>query len=143
MIKMISEFFRTLLHGSNNKKPPTNNETNIAIAELLFHVALSDSKITEDERRMIYSVAQDNLGIPITFLEKNLDELNKGVDKNINLIHISNVLKKELSQEQRENLVRTLTSLTYSDNQLDGTEDFRVWEIAQLLDVEVTRPLIY
>jgi uncharacterized tellurite resistance protein B-like protein len=141
MIKMISEFFGALFHGGNNKNQSTNNQTNIAIAELLFHVALSDNKITKDERQMIYSTAQDKLGIPITFLEQHMADLNKGTDKNIDLVHISNLLKKELTLDQREHLVRTLTSLTYSDNQLDGTEDLRVWEIAQLLDVETLRPL--
>ena len=141
MFKLISNFFGSLLHGSKNKTQKSNDEVNILIAELFFHVALSDNKISEDERRMIYSTAQDRLGIPVTFLEQHLAELNKGTDKEINLVHISNILKKELSQEQRENLVRTLTSLTFADNQLDGAEDLRVWEIAQLLDVEVLRPL--
>jgi uncharacterized tellurite resistance protein B-like protein len=141
MFKMISDFFGSLFHGSKRQDPKQSNEINISIAELLFHVALSDNKITEDERRMIYSTAQEKLGVPITFLEQHMTEMNKGADKNIDLVHISNLLKKELSQDQRENLVRTLTSLTYSDNQLDGTEDLRVWEIAQLLDVEILRPL--
>ncbi len=141
MFKMMSDFFGSLFHGGKRQDPKQNSEINISIAELLFHVALSDNKITEDERRMIYSTAQDKLGIPITFLEQHMAELNKGTDKNIDLVHISNLLKKELSQDQRENLVRPLTSLTYSDNQLDGTEDLRVWEISQLLDVETLRPL--
>ena len=138
---MISEFFGALFPGGNNKNQSTNNQTNIAIAELLFHVALSDNKITEDERRMIYSTAQDKLGIPITFLEQHMADLNKGTDKNINLVQIAHVLKEDLDQEERQSLVRTLTALTYSDNQLDGVEDLRIWEIAQLLDVEVSRPL--
>ena len=141
MFKMISNIFGSLLHGNKHKTQKRNDEVNILIAELFFHVALSDNKISEDERRMIYSTAQNKLGIPVSFLEQHFSELNNGKDKDINLVHISNVLKKELSQEQRENLIRTLTSLTFADNKLDGTEDLRVWEIAQLLDVEVLRPL--
>ncbi len=85
MIKMISDFLGSLFHGSKRQDPKQNYEINISIAELLFHVALSDNKITEDERRIIYSTAQDKLGIPIIFLEQHMSEMNKGTDNDIDL----------------------------------------------------------
>ena len=90
---------------------------------------------------MIYSTAEESLGVPITFLEKHLSEMNKGIDQQINLDHIAHILKQELSQEERDNLVQYLMTLSYIDGQIEAEEDYRVWEIAQLLDVETTRPL--
>ena len=141
MLKFISDIFSSLFHRNGTTNSADSEEVNIAIAELLFHVALSDNMISDDERDMIYHIAEDKLGVPILFLEQHLNKMNEGIDQEVDLIHISNVLNKSLTQDQRDELIRTLTSLTYSDNQLDGTEDYRVWEIAQLLGVETLRPL--
>lgn len=115
-------------------------EIRLAAASLMLQIAQSDGKVDERERELFYRFIEEQLGTTIAAVENFIATTNNE-NSLINLFHMTRLLKDNLDYKSLSQIVSMLQAISYADGGINGFEEQKVGQIAELLGVEIAPPL--
>ena len=127
-----------LLKVEDNAQPhETNREKLIQLstAALLIEISLADSVISQDETDLMLKIIRQQFDLSHEQADELLSEANDKVNDSISLYEFTNLLKDELTRDERNHIVKLLWQVAFTDSVLDKYEEYYVRKIADLLYV--------
>jgi uncharacterized tellurite resistance protein B-like protein len=115
--------------------PNNGSELHLATAALLVHVSLVDDEFAAEERQSLLDCLQDQFSLDKAVAEQILADAELEQREASCLYRFTHVITGELDQEGRQEIVRLLWLVAFSDNQLDNFESNLLAKVAGLLGV--------
>ncbi|EIY6180605.1 TerB family tellurite resistance protein [Vibrio parahaemolyticus] len=134
MFNSLTSLFKQLIDGSDLSK--TNAlSPNMAIASLLCEVSGADHLIDEKEESTKRSLLMKLLKLNEQESEQLLAQAKEKTQDATSLYDFTSQLR-ELTQETRYNLIKSMWEVAYADGQIDPLEDAVIRKTAELLYVD-------
>ncbi|EGR2044865.1 hypothetical protein CGG85_18070 [Vibrio parahaemolyticus] len=134
MFNSLTSLFKQLIDGSDLSK--TNAlSPNMAIACLLCEVSGADHLIDEKEESTKRSLLMKLLELNEQESEQLLNQAKEKTQDATSLYDFTSQLR-ELTQETRYNLIKSMWEVAYADGQIDPLEDAVIRKTAELLYVD-------
>ncbi|TOA37746.1 TerB family tellurite resistance protein [Vibrio parahaemolyticus] len=134
MFNSLTSLFKQLIDGSDLSK--TNAlSPNMAIACLLCEVSGADHLIDEKEESTKRSLLMKLLELNEQESEQLLAQAKEKTQNATSLYDFTSQLR-ELTQETRYNLIKSMWEVAYADGQIDPLEDAVIRKTAELLYVD-------
>lgn len=134
MLQTIRDFFNTVSHAGEEKSAvPTDHR--LAVAAILVHIVSVDGIVTEDEKRRLREVLSSQYNLSAEETEVLIAEASKRDDEAVDLYGFTSVLKRELDENGRREVVELMWEIVYADGELSEFEDNVVWRVAELIGI--------
>lgn len=134
MFKTLKEFFETAL----SKKTGVDDEARsleLSAAVLMIEIALADSRIENDELRVINDILQQHFNMSADESANLLELGRREVDHAISLFNYTRTLNEQLSAEEKVKLIEMLWRVAVADVVIDKYEEYYIRKVADLLYV--------
>ncbi len=133
------QFFRTLFEPESDESTGdayyTTSAVRRAIAALLIEVARADANEEDSEQEAIRSLLIDFFHMPEDEAATVFDEATHQVDDAIALHPFTETLRRELSRDQRSQVVEMMWAVAYADGVKDADEEHLIRKVAELMHV--------
>jgi uncharacterized tellurite resistance protein B-like protein len=134
MLDALRNFIRAL--GRAEKKHHLGeDDSRLALAALLVHCMAIDGKISDAERGKLRAVLQRNFGLSDADLDTLVDDAVAAEREAVDLYRFTSVLKRQMPEEERIQVVENLWEIAYSDGKSHEFEENLVWRVSELLGV--------
>lgn len=134
MFERLQQFLASL-SGSDGKPAFAADDPKVLVMALCIQVMEADGKVLDSEKAALRARFKAFYGVD----EAELDALvAAGFDAEseaIDFFHFTAELKRQLSEEQRIDLIGLLWEIVYADGERSEMEDHAIWRIADLLGV--------
>ncbi len=134
MFNSLTSLFKQLLDGSDLAQANTLSP-NMAIACLLCEVSGADHNIDEKEQETKHSLLMKLLSLSAEEATLLLDQAALKSKDATSLYDFTSQLR-ELTQETRYNLIKSMWEVAYADGEIDPLEDAVIRKTAELLYVD-------
>lgn len=134
MFSTITSLFKQLLDG-NDLATGSKNNPNLAIACLFCEVSGADYAVNDAETKAKLHLLQTLTQLSAQECEQLLDEAGEIVKQAASLYQFTAQLR-ELSQEQRFDLIKAMWDIAHADGVIDPLEDSVIRKAAELLYVD-------
>lgn len=138
MLSKLQQFFNHYLIESDTENVSLDHQLQLACAVLMVEMIHVDNQVTESEQQKIRSLLNRQFQLDESeindLLELATDEKHDATD----YYAYTSLLNKHFSQQQKTDLVASLWSLAYADNELNKYEEHLVRRLAELLHVPHT-----
>jgi uncharacterized tellurite resistance protein B-like protein len=111
------------------------DEMHIAVAALLIEAARMDSTFDADERAAIGKMLAKKFDLDAAALQLLIDEAQQKVEYSTQYFPFTNAIAKQMTIEQRAEIIEMMWSVAYADGVLDPHEDMLLRQVAGLLHV--------
>lgn len=125
----------SLLGLKENTATDQREELHLATAALLVHVSMVDEEFAEEERASLLDCLRDQFDLSEEVAKQILAEAEVEQQDASCLYRFTKVITGELDQEGRQEIVRLLWRVAFSDNHLDNFEANLLAKVAGLLGV--------
>ena len=132
MIQSIKSFFNQIVDG--NIKENQEVDTNLAIAALLCQVSQADHSVDEQEEAAQIQMLGKLLSLTEADAKALLQEAALRSENSASLYEFTDQLR-DLSHQQRFELIQSMWQVAYADNVLDPIEEAIIRKVAELLYV--------
>ncbi|MEO6396582.1 MAG: TerB family tellurite resistance protein [Devosia sp.] len=119
---------------SRNETPAPAPEPRLAVAALLVHLAAVDGSVKPEERSAVRGALMDFYGLGEDEVESLIAEATRRDSEAVDFYRFTSALK-ELSDEERVEIVRMMWQVVFADSKNHELEDNMVWRIAELIGV--------
>ncbi|MEI8598036.1 TerB family tellurite resistance protein [Vibrio sp. M60_M31a] len=134
MFNSLTSLFKQLLDGEDLAQTHTVSP-NMAIACLLCEVSSADHQVDEKELETKHSLLMKLLSLSAAEATQLLEKAAQTTKESASLYDFTSQLR-ELTQETRYNLIKSMWEVAYSDGQIDPLEDAVIRKTAELLYVD-------
>ncbi|MEX3073291.1 TerB family tellurite resistance protein [Vibrio alginolyticus] len=134
MFNSLTSLFKQLLDGSDLTQANTLSP-NMAIACLLCEVSGADHNVDEKEQETKHSLLMKLLSLGAEEATQLLDQATLKTKEATSLYDFTSHLR-ELTQETRYNLIKSMWEVAYADGEIDPLEDAVIRKTAELLYVD-------
>lgn len=134
MFTTITSLFKQLLDG-NDLATRAEDNPNLAIACLLCEVSGADYAVDDVETQAKHHLMQTLTRLPALECEQLLTEAREKIKHTASLYDFTSQLR-ELSQEQRFDLIKAMWDVAHADGVIDPLEDSVIRKAAELLYVD-------
>lgn len=107
----------------------------VAAAALLVHVAHVDGAVDPAEQIRLRSLVEQRFGLDPARAHQLIMQASADEREAVDLYHFTSVLKRNLDETARQNVVEALWDMAYADGKLDELEESVVARVAELLGV--------
>ncbi|CAM2886647.1 TerB family tellurite resistance protein [Vibrio mytili] len=134
MFNSLTTLFKQLIDGSDLSQINTASP-NLAIACLLCEVSSADHQVDEKEHETIRSLLVKLLTLDQQEAESILNQAQAKTKESASLYDFTSQLR-ELSQETRYDLIKSMWEVAYADGEIDPLEEAVIRKTAELLYVD-------
>jgi uncharacterized tellurite resistance protein B-like protein len=113
----------------------STEDPRVAATALMVHVIDADGERTESEKTRLNELLENTYNVEGANLSALLAAAEKAEREAIDLYAFTSVLKRNLDEESRLNLVEILWEMVFADGVLHELEDNVVWRVAELIGV--------
>lgn len=135
MFDSLMQLFRDMAGGGDEKALFTDGDCRVAVAALLVHLVSVDGVIDAAEQDRL----KDVLKARFSLSDKETSELiaiaNERDKEAVDLYGFTSVLKRELDEAGRIEIIEMMWKLVFADGEIHEFEDNLVWRVAELLGV--------
>jgi len=125
----------SLLGISESQARTAEEELQLATAALLVHVSRIDNDFTSEERISLLECLKDQFQLSADAAEAILADAETEQQDASCLYKFTKVITGDLDQDGRQEIVRLLWKVAFSDNHLDNFEENLLAKVAGLLGV--------
>lgn len=111
------------------------DDPRVAVMALCIQVMEADGKVEDAERRTLRAVIKDRYQLDDAALAELISAGETAESEAIDFYRFTSDIKRQLSEEQRVDLVGMLWEIVYADGERSELEDHMIWRIADLLGV--------
>ncbi len=134
MFNALTSLFKQLLDGSDLTQANTLSP-NMAIACLLCEVSGADHNVDEKEQETKHSLLMKLLSLSAEEAQQLLEQAVLKTKDATSLYDFTSQLR-ELTQETRYSLIKSMWEVAYADGEIDPLEDAVIRKTAELLYVD-------
>ncbi|WP_102868801.1 TerB family tellurite resistance protein [Pseudovibrio exalbescens] len=135
MLESVKKFLKEIALGEQEKLPYQDDDYRVAAAALMFHIIAVDGDVEPEELEALNKTLKNAYNLSdeeTTNLVKLAEERdNEAVD----LYGFTYVLKRQLSEEDREKVIEMMWEMVFADGNVHEFEDNTIWRVAELLGV--------
>jgi uncharacterized tellurite resistance protein B-like protein len=122
--------------GDDGSGQSDKHDLQVATAVLLLEIAKIDDEFTDDERDEIITVLKEHFEISEGEVEKILEVSQKEIDKHLDLYHFTKQINEHFEIDDKIKIIEMVWRVIYTDQHLNGHEDFLVHKFAKLLRLD-------
>lgn len=111
------------------------DDPRLAAAALAFHLIAVDGVVADVERNRMRAMLQARYNLGDKQTDTLVEEARLKDLEAVDLYGFTSVLKRQLDEEQRGQVVEMLWELVYADGEVHEFEDNTLWRVAELLGV--------
>ncbi|QRM53457.1 TerB family tellurite resistance protein [Sinorhizobium sp. BG8] len=133
MFERLQQFVASL--SGDSKRGLATGDPRVAVIGLCIQVMEADGQILEVEREALRSAFKDRYHVNDAEFDALVDAGTSAESEAIDFFRFTSELKRQLSEDQRIDLVGLLWEIVYADGVRSELEDHALWRIADLLGV--------
>jgi uncharacterized tellurite resistance protein B-like protein len=133
MLKRLVDFLSG--EGAPAKEAKEADEMQLAVAALLIEAAQMDSTFSADERATIERLLAEKFNLSGAEVASVFDEAQRKVTYSAQYYPFTSVICRDMTIEQRTEIIEMLWRVAYADGVLDPHEDMLLRQIAGLIHV--------
>jgi uncharacterized tellurite resistance protein B-like protein len=111
-----------------------HSEPRLAVAALLIHLSAVDGQVTEAARSAVKGGLMDFYGLPEADVDRLIADATRRDKEAVDYYRFTSALR-ELTQEERREIIRMMWQVVFADGKNHELEDNMVWRIAELIGV--------
>jgi len=121
---------------SADEKKPGHDPLRLATAAVLLDIAYADGTFTPAEDGNIVEYLRSTFELDASSAQELIEAADEIRGRTIDYFAITNFIRKQMSLEQRVDIVKTMWRMAYSDGKLTDYENYLVRKLADLLGLE-------
>ncbi|MBL4645960.1 MAG: TerB family tellurite resistance protein [Rhizobiales bacterium] len=141
MFQQIKAFLNNLT-GHDDAPHFKDTDPRLAAAALLVHTISIDGIIAEEEKVKLQGVLKRKYQLSDEDTSELIDEANAADKEAVDLYSFTRILKRNLDEEERLDILAMIWDLVYADGVVHEFEDNLVWRIAELLGISTRDRMI-
>jgi uncharacterized tellurite resistance protein B-like protein len=134
MFERLQQFLASL-SGGDDKPTFAADDPRVAVMALCIQVMEADGKVLEIEKKALRARFKDFYGVDEAELDALVAAGTDAESEAIDFFRFTSELKRQLSEEQRVDLIGLLWEIVYADGERSEMEDHAIWRIADLMGV--------
>ena len=111
------------------------DDPRIAVAALCLQVMEADGVVRDSEREKLREILKDQYELDDAALDALIAAGQDAENQAVDYYRFTTELKRQLNEEQRQQLVGLLWDIVYADGTRSEMEDHAIWRVADLLGV--------
>ncbi|WP_420393799.1 TerB family tellurite resistance protein [Acuticoccus sp.] len=135
MLQAISDWIGRLSHAGEGEDGYSVADPRLSVAAILVHIIAVDGVVTGDEKRRLREVLGAHYALSPSETEALVAEATQRDDDAVDLYGFTSVLKRELDDAGRQEVVALMWEIVYADGVVSEFEDNVVWRVAELIGV--------
>ncbi|MEM7693396.1 MAG: TerB family tellurite resistance protein [Pseudomonadota bacterium] len=142
LLQALSDWISRLSHAGEEPDTYAAADPKLSVAAILVHIIAVDGVITEDEKRRLREVLANKFGLGPTETETLVREATEREDDAVDLYAFTSVLKRELDEDGRREVVALMWEMVFADGEVSEFEDNVVWRVAELIGVSTRERML-
>jgi len=134
MLDRLQAFFQSVMQD-RPKAIFAPDDPRIAVAALCLQVMEADGVVRDSEREKLREILKDQYELDDTALDALIAAGQDAENQAVDYYRFTTDLKRQLNEEQRQQLVGLLWDIVYADGTRSEMEDHAIWRVADLLGV--------
>ena len=134
MLDRILTFLQSI--GAPEEGTFSPDDVRVAAVAICNQVMAADGKVTAEEQAIVTGMMREHYGLDKDGMELLRKAGERAEKEAVDYFRFTSILKRELSLDQRLELVGVLWDIVYADGIRNEVEDHVIWRIADLLGVE-------
>lgn len=135
MFNSIRQWIDRLSRAGEDEETYAGSDPRLSVAAILVHIVAVDGVVTEDEKRRLRECLRAHYGLSERETEELVEEATERDDDAVDLYSFTSVLKRELDEEGRREVVALMWEMVFADGTVNEFEDNVVWRVAELIGV--------
>jgi uncharacterized tellurite resistance protein B-like protein len=136
MIRELVDRISQVIQSNDDAEAPDRREAiRLATAVLMTDVARADYDFDEDEFSTLLDLVQLHFGLSAEDATQLANEASEVAEDLVSVHEFTSLLHKQMSEEEKAEVVALLWRIAYADGRLDKYEDSLVLKISDLLYV--------
>lgn len=107
----------------------------LAAAALLVHLASVDGEFDAEEKLLLERTVEARFGLDQAAARELIEVAAESEREAVDLYRFTNVLKRQLDEDGRRQVVGMLWQMAYADGDIHEFEENVIWRVAELLGV--------
>ncbi|MBX2858938.1 MAG: TerB family tellurite resistance protein [Cellvibrionaceae bacterium] len=133
MLNKIKEFFQAEMQTRESEDGPQRH--NLACAALLVEVALTDQKLDESEVSALLQALQQQFKLDQKACQRLYELAQEEAQQATSTHQFTQLVNQYSSPEEKFQLIKSMWSIAYADNNLDKYEEAVIRKVAELIYV--------
>ena len=135
MFDAIQGWFTKVAQAGEGEEHFAGTDPRLSVAAILVHIIAVDGVVTADEKRRLREVLASHYQLTPRETEELVEEASRREDDAVDLYGFTSVLKRELDEAGRRDMVELMWEMVYADGEVSEFEDNVVWRVAELIGV--------
>ena len=133
MLKMFKELFANQDETSANIEDNKSNSLQIAAGALLLEIANADENYSSEEKLKIIEIMKVRFNLNDHDVSNLIEQSKEEIQNSVSVYEFTDILNKNLNQEEKFLIVKSLWEIAYADGELDKYEDYYIKRISNNL----------
>lgn len=134
MFEKLLSFFQTPVQDIESDGS-VRSDVKLASAALLVHMVSIDGHVDDDERQQLKTVLANYFELSENETRDLIEAAQKADAEAVDLYGFTHVLKRDLDDDGRRDIIEMLWQIVYADGEVHEFEDNMVWRVAELMGV--------
>lgn len=134
MLDRLQAFFQSVMQDQP-KAVFAPDDPRIAVAALCLQVMEADGVVRDAEREKLREILKNQYDLDGAALDALIAAGQDAENQAVDYYRFTTELKRQLDEEQRQQLVGILWDIVYADGTRSEMEDHAIWRVADLLGV--------
>lgn len=135
MFNSIRDWIDRLSRAGEGRDVYAGSDPRLSVAAILVHIVAVDGVVTESEKRRLRECLKSHYALSTEETEALIDEATQRDEQAVDLYAFTSVLKRELDEEGRRDVVALMWEMVFADGSVNEFEDNVVWRVAELIGV--------
>lgn len=133
--------FKNIFDGSNKKQNEGDRELKLRVATcvLLLEAATADSNFSSEEQEKIIQILKSRFQMDDMSVKELIDKSTMEKKNSTDLWYFTNLINKNLDNEEKYNLMELVWEVIYSDGTLDKFENYIAHKLLNMLNLDHSR----
>lgn len=141
MLDRLQAFFQSVMQD-RPKAAFAPDDPRIAVAALCLQVMEADGVVRDAERVKLREILKDQYALDDAALDALIAAGQDAESEAVDYYRFTTELKRQLNEEQRQQLVGLLWDIVYADGNRSEMEDHAIWRVADLLGVSARERIV-
>lgn len=133
--------FKNIFDGSNKEQNDGDRELKLRVATcvLLLEAATADSNFSSEEQEKIIQILKSRFQMDDMSVKELIDKSTMEKKNSTDLWYFTNLINKNLDNEEKYNLMELVWEVIYSDGTLDKFENYIAHKLLNMLNLDHSR----
>ena len=133
MLSYIKDLFTDSGKENQENKSPNNHNLQIAACALLLEIGTADDNLSELEKEKIIQLMKAKFELTESEVKNLIASSEAEIEESVSIYEFTDVLNKNLSNDEKYNVIKYLWHIAYADGNVDSYEDFYIKKISNNL----------